>query len=133
MLILGAGCGRPVVQYTTTDEVRTALAPADIGCRDFAWEPPPTAVACSFSEWVPQEGLKGGTVVIYADMADAAEVAQRCREGADDGGQLLYRDGQGWVLSVAAYASDRRTASAIDDREFVIHVAGLLGTDVINC
>jgi hypothetical protein len=129
------GCSQPVVEYTTTDEVRTALAPADIGCKDYVVEPPmPISIACSFSEWIPQRGLRGGAVVMFADPEEAAGVAKRCREGRhNDGGQILYREGQAWVATISAYAPDHKTASNIDNQEFVTRGAGLLGTDVIDC
>jgi hypothetical protein len=133
VFLIGAACGQPVVQYETTDDVRKALASEGIGCRDFAWDPPPTAIACSFAEWMPERGLKGGTVVIYANEAAAITTLERCQKDGHDGGQLLYRDGQRWLASIEAYASDRRTARDIEDQSFVTRVAELLGTDVIDC
>jgi hypothetical protein len=135
VLFLVAGCDQSVVQYTTTDEVRAALAPADIGCKDYVVEPPvPVSIACSFSEWIPQRGLRGGAVVMFADPEEAAGAAKRCRKGKhDDGGQILYREGQAWVATIAAYAPDHKTASNIEDQAFVARVAELLGTDVIDC
>jgi hypothetical protein len=66
-------------------------------------------------------------------LRKAAGAAKRCREGRPDDGQILYRDGQSWVATIAAYAPDHKTASNIDDQTFVIRVADLLGTDVIDC
>jgi hypothetical protein len=69
---LATGCDQSVVQYGTTDDVRAALAPADIGCRDYVVEPPvPISIACSFSEWIPQRGLAGGAVVMFVDPEES--------------------------------------------------------------
>jgi hypothetical protein len=135
LAIVAAACSNGIVTYESTDEVRSVLAEAEIGCRDFQLEDPPAAgaVACSFTDWTPGTGLVASTVVIYGDPGDAADFAARCRSESVRGGQLLYRDGQNWLVSIEAYAEDRRTASNITDQAFVTRVGELLRTGVVDC
>jgi len=132
LVLLMLACSRGVTQHTTIHDAREALRAGGIACVDFPIDKPAVA-ACSFHESVPEPGLASGFVVIYETVDDAATAEARCRGGGTGEGQLLYRDGQGWVGVISAVADDRVTNSRIDDQAFVTRIAELLGTDVIDC
>jgi hypothetical protein len=130
--LLATAC-RSVPRFETIDDAREALAEADIGCEQFSPDPP-IASACSFHESVPQDGNAIGVFVIYRDASEARSTYERCSEPPDDNeGQLLYRDGEAWLASIAAVADDRVTNSDIEDQAFVRRIADLLGAEIVDC
>jgi hypothetical protein len=122
-------CDPSVVEYGLRADVQRVLASERIECLQYRPEPPAIS-ACSFAGSTPDPGLTISVVMLYPD-AESAEAAFDCRPGA--GGQVLFREGQSWLASIAAVADDRVTNSDITDQAFVDRVAELLGTDVVGC
>jgi hypothetical protein len=85
------------------------------------------------TDWTPDPGNTISVVALFPSAESATEVFRRCSTSEGEGGQLLYREGQSWLASIAHVEKDRVTNSNIESEAFVEQVARLLGTDVIDC